>query len=182
MSIGKMENINPLNRIENALTQEQSLNIDEVFKENPEISILFKNNKELYQEYLNSIFPESKIQDIVFRGQEEKESVSKNLTQGELNTGIYLTKIKNHAKFYSQAQTESGKGNVIAVLINTNNPKYETDDALHSIKIKPKDVDAILSPYKFNPEIVVFSPDQIHILGSNQDIEQAKEWLKNKEI
>jgi len=27
---------------------------------------------------------------------------------------------------------------------------------------------------------VVFEPEQIHILGSEQDILQAKEWLKNK--
>ena len=53
------------------VSEEQSKNIDNVWNENPELKDLFKNNKSLYQEYLNNIFPDSKVKDIVYHGSDK---------------------------------------------------------------------------------------------------------------
>ena len=125
MSREKIGNINPLKKIENSLTTQQSSNIDEVFKDSPEVATMFKNNKELYQEYLDSVFPNSKIKDICYHGSPFKE-IEKFLSQQD-------------EQYIKHENTTTGK------------------------------------------EIVVLNTDKIHILGYKQDIEKAKEWLKNKQ-
>jgi len=50
------------------LSKEQSEAISFVFEQSPEIKELFKGDKILYQQYLNSIFPDSKVKDIVYHG------------------------------------------------------------------------------------------------------------------
>lgn len=65
---GDMEGTNfPENeqKKEYILTPDQSRNIDEIFKNNPEYGQLW-GSKEQYQHYLDTIFPDSKIKNVVF--------------------------------------------------------------------------------------------------------------------
>jgi len=239
MSSEKIENFNPTKKNENFLTQEQSSNIDEVFKDNPEIATIFKNNKELFQEYSHSIFPDSKVKDIVWHGTRgdwyKSEKFNLELagtgSGNKSNTeGIYFIKYKGAASAFGDKKT------IFPVLLNIKNPnilplsdfnktwfrkedylklktgdsivgeqektpeeyynkhlaKYELDkknpdfikiggkDTIWDFSNKPK------SPEDFHEEqlsttYVVFEPEQIHIIGSKKDLEQAKEWLKNNE-
>ena len=284
-------------KMENSLTKEQSLNIDEVFKDSPEIVTLFKNNKELYQEYINSIFPDSKVKDIVWHGTNRKkfDTFEKRNGLDDLSgiqgvDDFYFTDNYNLAKFYAEKYKkvlyaiykdhedktndwyfkrqepagdfseikeptkelwedihkewlyivkESNKGKLLDEILKDPYMKYFENkegfgfrfdkkllpyylmDDYDSYKNYPdgniipavlnlkkpytKDgnrnsMDGILSEagYKHKKEdneidggiqqdineknIVVFNPEQIHILGSNQDIERVKEWLKNKQI
>lgn len=82
--------------------------IDFVFEQNPELARI--GTAEDYTEYLNTIFPNSKIKDIVYRGDKnsnpieateldpEKGSGAKNLGKG-----IYMAKQKEKADQYSGA-------------------------------------------------------------------------------
>lgn len=164
MSSEKMENVNPLKKLENSLTQEQLLNINEVFKNNPEISILFKNNKKLYQEYLNSIFPDSKVKEIVWHGTDSKiEKYDFNKEANRHTSDITdkkvasFTKDKYEAEFYAK---KTKNPIVVAAVLDVADNKAN--------EIRPTNI------------INAYEPEQIHILGSKQDIEQAKEFLKNK--
>jgi len=190
MSSEKMENINPVKKIENSLTKEESLNIDEVFKDNPEMATLFKNNKELYQEYLNSIFPDSKVKDIVWHG-----TISENIIERFDHEYKFNKKGVTYFGDFKQAvgYKEKYRGKIYSALINLKNPyiqKPMSEDAWatdqlekeHIDSFKEFNYDGIIGEGIFgDKERVVFYPEQIHILGSNQDIEQAKEWLKNNE-
>jgi hypothetical protein len=240
MSSEKMENFDPAKKKENSLTKEQAINIDEVFKDNLEIADIFNGNKELYQEYINSIFPDSKVKDIVWHGTRgdwyKSEKFNPDFTgEGSGNKsnteGFYFIKYKRAASSFGDKKT------IFPVLLDIKNPnilpltefnktwfdkekysnlktgdsiigeqektpeeyyndawaKYHADIEKDGSKVKVGDkfIDYDFSIKPENPDYfheeqlsttyVVFKPEQIHIIGSKQDLEQAKEWLKNKQ-
>jgi hypothetical protein len=129
MSVEDFTNFNTslTKKKENPLTQEQSFNIDEVFKDNPEVAKIFNNNKELYQEYLDSIFPESKFKGIYFHGspnleiekflspEDEEYKQHENTTTGA--TGVHFADNYEEAKKYSK-WNEGENGRIYSVVLN----------------------------------------------------------------
>ena len=178
------------------MTKEQSFNIGEIFKGNSEIAVMFNNNKESYQEYLNSIFPDSKVKDIVWHGTENKD-----LRFIENNTNGYFAKMKKgspNAIFFSKdkapAESVFNREYILSALLNVKNP-YIRDDkndrdnypesykkTIESAEKSGNDGVIILNTFdNFKTDVfVVFNPERIHILGSQEDLKGAKEWLKDK--
>jgi hypothetical protein len=142
---------------------------------------------QLYSQYLNTVFPNSKVKDIVYHGTTSKEKFEKfQLKYGndESFQGFYFA----DTKFQSKAI--SGKeGRVFPVLLNAN-PKLgefgitATKEDIE--KAKTEGYNALreeddLRGDDFNTTIV-FEPEQIHILGTKQDIEGFKEFVSGRPI
>lgn len=154
-------------------SQERLKAIQEVFNSNSELSKV--GDVFSYAIYLDTIFPDSKVKDIVYHG--NKETLNKQFS--------FVTKTKPYAERYDEKQE-----GVNSLLINVQNIKdadvmfadkitaltYSNDKEIQQ-KLKKQGFDSINS-YK---EIVVFEPEQIHILSSKQDIEGFKEFV-NKNI
>lgn len=163
-------------------------NINELFN-NIQITPQQKQQaQQLYSEYLDTIFPDSKIKDIVYHGTKSKESFEeyktseKKFKNGDNRVGFYFTKEKGYAEEF---------GRVIPNIINTINPikineevnfgevrKYQgKNDAVIGID----DASEILVGEKIE-SYVVFEPEQIHILSSKKDIEGFKNFVSKGDL
>ncbi|NOJ28737.1 MAG: hypothetical protein DA328_01040, partial [Nitrososphaeraceae archaeon] len=196
---------------------------------------------QLYSQYLDTIFPDSKVKDIVYRGKTENQT---NKKSKEL--GIFFTDDKNAANIYAikykgdefddsiiqgvvnkfglnptieQIKSEiaffekmgatkeqiekdakefqkyilNNKGIAEQAIINIKNPKNLTvkdwfDNYDNSSSLKENSDGLLLKGGKQSDnriydagenQIVVFEPEQIHILGSKQDIEGFKNWVSS---
>ena len=183
----------------------------------PGVKELFESNSELaqigtpeqYSQYLDTIFPDSKVKDIVYHGtlpQNKFEKFDKqkgtNLSGeyggihfGDLTAAIERpTKIVKAENFLAGIEEDLSnfKPNIIPVILNIENIKRveegknwgqgdwskliskenEADGYVYTNKIENKGKDSY----------VVFEPEQIHILGSKQDIEGFKKFVQGKNI
>ena len=172
-----------------------------MFKQHSELAEI--DTKEQYSEYLNSIFPESKVQDIVYHGGTLIENDrGKDSFTGELGGkhGLYFTGSKSRAKSYisSGSKEYQGKANVHAVVLNIKNPldkkiwskwKFGIDrisDKELSIMNEHNadgmiEVDFLSRFTQYNKLYVVFSMNQIQMLGTQKDSQKFKEFIKNRE-
>lgn len=107
---------------------ENDKNIDFVFESHPQLSEI--GTKQQYAEYLKTIFPKSKVKDIVYHGTDHKQSFNNILKNGfetskNFGNKYWLTpinhKITGDTSLYSTADYGD---NIISALINVN--KYET--------------------------------------------------------
>jgi hypothetical protein len=141
---------------------------------------------QVYSQYLDTIFPDSKVKDIVYRG-DSTEDYSKEKT-GVFGKGIYFSQLKALAKFHA----DKIKGKINAAILNFKNPNteyyYHADfkekagykSIYEGIKIKSSEDSLVGLRAETSGEIkeyVAFEPEQIHILGSKQDIEGFKEFV-----
>jgi len=157
--------------------------VENIFVNNPE---LFKiGTQEQYSQYLDTIFPDSKIKDIIYHGTNKKFDKFDDSKRGSRDSGLY-----GKAHYFSKAEEVAyefyGRKNKkpLAVIVNSSNPFIETKE--HNYE---KDVFHILdnnSEYdsatdnKHQIEIAIRNSNQIHILGSKQDIEGFKNYVNNK--
>lgn len=133
--------------------------------------------QEEYKQYINTIFPDSMIKDVVYHGGE----VNKFDAREE---GIFFTRNKSYAEKY---------GRPIAVKLNiTNGARLDTvSKTLIGVDFKEdlQGYDGVIGEEAFGivnrngqnfaaegEAIAVFNPSQIHILGSNEDIEGFRRW------
>jgi len=169
--------------------------IDFAFEQNPELAQI--GTKKQYSEYLDTIFPESKVRNILYhRGPEQvmvfdkskiKDSSAKRFYFSPINTGRYgqhitnaLLDIKNLAK--------PGNKDFIDDL-NKKHPEYTEGKSkwfyLPAQIYKNADKYGYDGVFDFegtnDDEYSVYEPEQIHILGSKQDIKGFKEWLNSKD-
>lgn len=215
--------------------------VDSVYESNPELANI--GTQELYSQYLDTIFPDSKVKDIIYRGKTDSQT---NIKSKEL--GIFFTDDKNAANIYAvkykgdefddsiiqaivnkfglnptveQIKTEiaffkkmeatnedidryankykdyilNNKGKIEQAIVNIKEPNNLTvkdwfDNYEDSSKLKDNSDGLILKGGKQSNnrvydagenQIVVFESEQIHILGSKQDIEGFKKYVdKNK--
>ena len=154
--------------------------VPELFESNPELANI--GTQEQYSQYLNTIFPDSKVKDIVYHGTDKLfEQFSKDAEKATIaDQGIFFAPTKNQAR---------NSGKVIVKAVINSNPLI-SDDRIERISEKKKQ--ELLSQgyngyvYSYNKtissadDIVVFEPEQIHILGSKQDIEGFKEFANQK--
>lgn len=135
---------------------------------------------QLYSQYLDTIFPDSKVKEIVYRGTPENYPIKKGISPS-LGEGITFTSDKEWARSY----TENGSAPTLhTVLINIKNPIVLEDniDKLSENKqnayIKQRNNKVNDGVISLN-EYLVIEPEQIHILGSKKDIEGFKEFVSN---
>ena len=185
--------------------------IEEIFSTTPELSII--GTKKQYSQYLDTIFPDSKVKDIVYHSSKYKfENFDKSKLGSNTNPnkefpqfndsylGFHFTSnpeyYRNRFEFGSKYEKNL---NEYRVILNIQNPKDIADKDEFSQNnisyIKPEDVknnDSIIYDYLdkvdfskgektsiYTNNYLVFEPEQIHILGSKQDIAGFKEFVNN---
>lgn len=165
--------------------------VSELFESNPELANI--GTQEQYSQYLDTIFPDSKVKDIVYRGgnitkEEFAESEHTPTDYMDLGVGLYLSPSRRFAGEY---------GNPRATVVNIKNPKdvsiAQQERADYSQKEGNYGIPKLDSNGKYDGivdlskkldttyELVVFEPEQIHILGSKQDIEGFKAFVQSKQ-
>jgi hypothetical protein len=179
---------------ENAITKsKQKIAVLEKFIEQKQQAL------QLYSQYLDSIFPDSKVKDIVYHQTDNKidnfiKRFSKELGY---NMAIYFSKLKKDITVFGSNLDEGGKTKFeVAAVINSQTPiesnslelsKFgnlkqinlvENDSLIINQKsAKERGVEAFSDTPAIN-WVAVKEPEQIHILGSKQDINGFKEFVK----
>lgn len=172
--------------------------INKVFEVNPELTNI--GSRQQYLDYLDTVFPDSQVKDIVYHGSETKKPtdifvetfIGKNNKLLGAGKGFYFTKDVNYSKVY---------GETTSSLIDIKNPTdfnsndFDTVQELEAAAkgLSDKGDGVIDSRENFyypkgeenvklssSPDYIVFKPEQIHILGSKQDVAGFKNFV-NKE-
>jgi hypothetical protein len=177
--------------------------IEQIFKNTPQLSNI--GTIEQYTKYLETIFPNSKLKGIVYHGGTlNSKDRGKDSFTGEYGGkhGMYFTGSPGRAKNYIKGGNDDYKSRskVYFALLNIERPldkkvwskwKYNadtiTDEGFKQMKDNNADgiiVTDLLSKInitQYGTQYVVLGMDQVHILGSEQDINMFKKYL-NKNI
>jgi hypothetical protein len=116
--------------------------VPELFESNSQLNNI--GTPEQYSQYLNTIFPDSKVKDIVYHGTAEEindkfdpsfiagAKKSKNKLD---NVGVYVTPMKEYAEKYAQKVIGDNviKGKVLSLLINANNIERAKDSRFEDL-------------------------------------------------
>ena len=157
-----------------------------MFKQHSELENF--GTKQEYSQYLDTIFPNSKIKDIVYHSSESKFTKFKDPSSSGLS----------HIWFSEKPLNSQFGSNIYFVILNLQNPLTEDNpDYVKELKF----FEAPLNPNWVNTEelprfkydgtirssrvdggksITVRKPEQVHILGSKEDIEGFIQYSKNK--
>ena len=174
--------------------------VDFIFEQNPELATI--GTEQQYSQYLNTIFPDSKIKDIVYYG-----SIYANKQKFKESTrvsGNYFAVNPNEALQHAQRQLQNKEDAVLySILLDIKNPliitkpiDYEdldtevkmyrgdtvfgTDyDAIIAEKVEEYNATKSAETVWLEKQIVIFEPSQAHILGSKKDIEGFKKFTSN---
>ena len=173
---------------------------------NPELATI--GSKEQYNEYIRTIFPNSKTPNIYYHGGRKGIETfktpkdfdfkkNKGVHSGTKDYGIYFTGDKSIAKTYSRGYNKLER-QIYPVLLNTqevyktnkffalNLRKLFGSKVLNPQSITEKDFNTTLKGkdsviwHGEKGEIIVFNPSQIHILGSKSDVEGFRNYVKNQ--
>lgn len=151
--------------------------------------------QQIYSQYLDTIFPDSKIKDIVYHGSPSKHDVFKTIDENAReerfkHRGAMFTSDKNYVHAFGE--------NLYSVILNIKNPKILSENTgINSAFVatqyysvwNSESIDGVighdalldLDHISEGTEYVVFEPEQIHILGSKQDIEGFKDFVQGKQ-
>jgi hypothetical protein len=139
--------------------------VQELFDSNPELASI--GTAEQYSQYLDGIFPDSKVKDVVYHGSNTK-------FEEFLEDNLNYFGTKDIAKGYGK--------NIYPVVIEIKKPYYEDGGNLSNQsyedlydKLDESGSDGFISNDKnlFVPK----TEEQIHILGNNQDLEGFREFV-----
>jgi len=168
--------------------------VDFAFKQNPELSNI--GTMEQYSEYLDTIFPESKVKDIVYhRTVEQFDVFDKSKTKqtngyrfyfSPINTGRYgqyvmqsILNIKNLAEPYNDDFINN---------VNKEHPEYTKGKSEYFhlpaqiyVNANKYGYDGVYAFEGTNDdEYSVYEPEQINVLGSECDMENFKKFVANE--
>jgi hypothetical protein len=161
--------------------------IEYVFDTNPALASI--GTPEQYSQYVASIFPNSKVKGIVYHGTMEQLSPKDGRFKGYVT---YFTDSKNYVETFGFPVNRK----IIAAVINVKSPYYapseiaDVPEEIHNtdeftnpriIKHNNPQFDSVVgvdAGQKEGITVAVFYPEQIHILGSRQDIEGFKNFTK----
>ena len=169
--------------------------VDFTFEQNPKLASI--GSKEQYSQYLDTIFPESKVRNIVYHRTGERFDVFDKSKIKKTNANRF---------YFSPINTGRYGGHVMQAILNIKNLATPYDNNfINDVNIKHPEYTKGKSEYFHLPaqiyvnadkygydsvyafegtnddEYSVYHPEQIHILGSKQDIEGFKEFLHNQE-
>jgi hypothetical protein len=95
-------------------TTEVKEGLSEIFNENLELSNI--GTEQQYSEYLNTIFPDSKVKDIVYHGSNQKQAPDELRSTSSSNF-VYVSEEKSYADTYSKREG----GNTFQAIVNAQN-------------------------------------------------------------
>ncbi len=175
---------------ENNLEKPIKEGVDFVFEQHPELASI--GTKEQYSKYLDTIFPDSKVRNIVYHTSANKFQEFKDPSPSGLS----------HIWFSEKPLKYQFGENIYSVLLNVKNPlsefgsNYREEINSYESPINPDWVNNYhttgeLPQFKYDGTIRASRVDegksitarnqkQIHILGSKQDIEGFKEFVSKK--
>ena len=176
----------PENSIETSYIKE---GVESVFEQNPELATI--GTKEQYSEYLDTIFPDTKLKQIVYHGTRNEAGKEINFSWNDLQ--IFFTPNYSYANEYTGSKDEKiRKEQTLAALLNiqkpakidghrvvlvSHQPNLEGYDSTYGVE-KEDLVRFGENEFKTRGESIgVFLPEQIHILGSKKDQEKFKEFV-----
>jgi len=149
-------------------TTEVTEGVSEVFESNPELAEI--GTEEQYNAYLDTVFPDSKVKDIVYHG-----------------TDIEFEEfLENELLYFGTKKIAKGYGKILKpVLLNIQNPYYESvgnlsteDYHILQERLEENNSDGFISDGKKNLFAVdTTQENQIHILGSKKDIQGFKDFV-----
>ncbi len=139
-----MEGLSKFN-LENKIEKSEiKKGVDFVFEQSPELAQI--GTKELYSEYLNTIFPDSKIKDIVYHGgadgidnfknpfEHDGKKFHSTLSFNKKRYGMYFTDKYKEAKDYANTYGMNGyKPKVYPTMLNMRNPIKGKDVILYGM-------------------------------------------------
>jgi hypothetical protein len=180
------EFIDKINKLNENIDNNLKSDLDLIFKNNPELDKI--GSKEQYSEYIKSIFPNSKVKDILYHASPNKFT--------KFNTPSSFP----HIYFSEKPLDYMYGGNLYIVKVDIRNPliegteKYENEfksyrnplnpdwgQRYHETGELPKfkhDGTIQRSRVTSGNTITVREPDQIHILGSDEDIKGFENFVK----
>jgi hypothetical protein len=125
------QKLNPKENLEN---NQENQGVDFVFEQNPNVFLI--GTKEAYTKYVDTIFPNSIMKDIVYHGTASKEIIENfNFEKSNFAHAVFFTKDLNFAKSF--AVDEVRNGIVQAQVVDIKNPfnfsKKEDIDSIRPI-------------------------------------------------
>jgi len=175
--------------------------VSDLFQSSPELKAI--GNEEQYSQYLDSIFPDSKVKNIVYHLSNaqfekfDKKFISTNTRDFDSWLGFFFTTDKTKFKELLKSRNLEWKQEYPAIL---NIKKIVNEPGILSTKFKDvqgliekseayrnykksllaNNYDGIISPSITRAEnITVFEPEQIHILGNKQDIKGFQKFVNS---
>jgi hypothetical protein len=172
--------------------------VEELFNENSELGSI--GTPQQYSAYLDTIFPNSKVKDIVYHATNafieffDKNKIASNtLNYGFYGKGFYFNETKNDLIDWWKVLYKKDP-TIVTAIIDIKNPykepsnvieektklgnKKETEEFTNSLL--QNNYDSVLpqiSKKEGSNEFVVFEPEQIHILLSKDDIQDFKKFV-----
>jgi len=174
------------------ITQEQGIKegVEDLFESNPKLSSI--GTQEQYSQYLDTIFPNSKVKDIVYHGSSIKKLE-------EIDKRFYVTYYTNNIEYVKSFNLKNKY--ISAAIVNINNPLYTnkpiadalpedstytspryTEDIYDSVIGKDAGYDMITQQTEGYTIAVKNNVVDTHILGSQQDIQGFKEFVSSNVI
>lgn len=154
--------------------------IDFVFSQSPEIASI--GSKAQYLQYLSTIFKTSKVKDIVYHGTDKKFDVfdfTIEKTDPFTKDGAYFATIPYDYKEKLPALLDIKNPKEFADITDTSNKFGELEKSTEFDSAIGK---STVKGYENYREYVVFEPKQIHVLGSQTDIQRFKEFVQGKQF
>lgn len=169
--------------------------VNYVFEQNPKLSEV--GTKEQYSKYLDTIFPISKVKQILYhssRGPNVKKFTtisnwtpkgsSKFRIKQEISKGLFASKDRD---FLTEFQKHNLSRKIYPLLFNVKSPKVikrivnSNDVEIKKIEKLQKDYDSIISNEGGRKNtIIIFEPEQIHILGSKKDMKGFRNYVQRE--
>lgn len=178
-----------------------------VFQHNPEIEKI--GSRQEYIEYIKNVFPDSIFKKVCFHGgrkgidkfmspSDPNFRKNKGVNSATKDYGIYFSTDREIAKAYLKGHKRQDR-QLYSVLVNIKNPIR--NNGFFALHIRKKFNDNILNPQSITSkdyerltqagydsiiwqgeagEVIVFNPEQIHILGTQEDLDKFKQWKTNK--
>jgi hypothetical protein len=153
--------------------------------------------QQLYSQYLNTVFPESKVKEILYHmtsdaGKKGIEQKGRFLKPGEegyqkrdyaTTGGIYFTDnnfYDEETKMYGSPISGGYGSAYISAILNIKNPLIDLNKSFGDVsKTDLKNYDGFVGTNE-SKEIGVLETEQIHILGTKQDIEGFKNFVSTQ--
>ncbi len=231
-SMNQMKDIEEVSEIQFEIKE----GVEELFESNPELASI--GTEEQYSQYLNQIFPNSIVKDIVYHGSNSK--IEKfDTSKSKVSDVIYFSNDIREAKYYANKIPDDGifvvedyqytylrfedKNYYLKKEVKIGKEKLSKQDAISKYSISEKEYKEAKNKLgNLNPSLIniknlyqgfgedlffggseyfkengfdgfitnndsgtatilaVFEPEQIHILGSKQDIEGFKEFVNKQ--